>query len=106
MDAVNGGRDVGVAVVREWADGIEPVSPSTNSVIRFPVERNRARCISWPDVESVGDKNTNCWKGSEEQVKENVSVVESEGCKSEKGMEIATGIAVVVEDVLSVLTVV
>src|SRR5215469_233886 len=106
MDAVDGGRDVGVVAVREWADGIEPVSPSTNSVIRFPVGRNRERCISWPDVESVGDKNTNCWKVSEEQVKENVSVMESEGCKSEMGMEISNGIAGVVEDVLSVLTVV
>src|SRR5215469_17607888 len=105
MDIVDGGKTVGVVAVREWADGIEPVSPSTNSVIRFPVGRNRERCILWPDAGNVGGNNTNCWKVSEEQVKENVAVRESEVCKSEMGMGIAIDIAVVAADVLFVLKV-
>ena len=66
--------------------------PITNSVVRFPVGMNREGCISRPDVGSVGGNNTNCWKVSEEQVKENVAVRESEVCKSEMGMGIAIDI--------------
>jgi len=83
IKAVEGGRDVGV---REWAAGVELVSPSTNSVPRFPVGRNRERCILLPDVENVGGNNTNCWAGNEEQVKENVTVRESEVHTSEMEM--------------------
>ena len=86
MDVVDGGKAVGVVAVSEWADGIEPVLPSTNSLIRFPVGRNRERCILLPDVENVGGKNTNCWAGNEEQVKENVTVRESEVHTSEMEM--------------------
>src|SRR5215469_8055172 len=103
MDIVDGGKTVGVVAVREWADGIEPVSPSTNSVIRFPVGRNRERCILWPDAGNVGGNNTNCWKVSEEQGKENVAVRKSEVCKSEMEMEIGIGTAVAAAAALSVL---
>ena len=105
MDVVDGGKTVGVGAVSEWADGIEPVSPSTNSVVRFPVGRNRERCILWPDVGTVGGNNTNCWKVNEEQVKENVAVRESEVCKSEMEMEIGIGTAVAAVAALSVLKV-
>src|SRR5215469_10243231 len=107
MNVVDGGKAVGVVAVSEWADGIEPVLPSTNSLIRFPVGRNRERCILWPDVGTVGGNNTNCWKVNEEQVKENVAVRESEVRKSEMEMEMEIGIgtAVAAAAALSVLKV-
>src|SRR5215469_8587731 len=66
------------------------------SVVRFPVGRNRERCILWPDVGTVGGNNTNCWKVNEEQVKENVAVRESEVRKSEMEMEMEIGICTAV----------
>src|SRR5215469_6518731 len=105
MDVVDGGKTVGVGAVSKWADGIEPVSPSTNSVVRFPVGRNRERCILWPDVGNVGGNNTNCWKVNEEQVKENVAVRESEVRKSEMEMEMEIGIGTAAAAALSVLVI-